>query len=165
MGTGHCVQEPSRGTTKGPGYTGPPASFRRALPSQARTGQGMASNTQGYSLIPDGGGDIIPGTRLAYRAHSPLLPILHRSRVKPGLVTPTEDSSSFKHWALPMRTPPRFQIHHFITKLQKGKVKANSDLNTKGPEPACRLQMCLYSQHLLFLLSDKPGPQPLLLVP
>lgn len=117
------------------GYTGPPASFRRALPSQARTGQGLASNIQGYSLIPNGGGDIIPGTRLAYRAHSPLLPKLHISRVKPGLATPTEDSSSFKHWALPMRTPLRFQIHHFITKLREGKVKANSDLNTRGPEP------------------------------
>ena len=68
MGTGHRVQELPRGTAKGP-----PASFRRALPSPARTGQGLASNSQCYSLIQDGGGDIILGTGLAYRAHSPLL--------------------------------------------------------------------------------------------
>lgn len=45
-----------------------------------------------------------------------------------------------------------------MTKLRKGKTKANSDLDTRGPEPVptSRLQM--------FLLSDKPGPQPLFLL-
>lgn len=91
----------AQGHSKGPRATRahlPPSGG----PCLSQQGQGLASNTQCYSLILDGGGDIIPGTRLAYRAHSPLLPILHISRVKPGLATPTEDSSSFKHWALPM---------------------------------------------------------------